>query len=290
MTSRIAHIRLSGAVALAAAATVALTACSDSTSGSGTVAAASSAASGSSSSSSSGSGGGAVTPAGDITALAKQLATATSKATSLHLVLSTEGEGAAASAAAEAGAGEGDVRTKDGGATEAFSFQFGTGANAFSLIYVDGTGYVKLPAAQQTDAAKPWAQVSASSANPAVAAIASAFDQVDKQTSLTQYATLVEGATNFQATGETEVGGEQAQGYAFDIDPAKLPNAAQFGDAVSQLGPIPATMALDEQGRPLQVVQKISVAGSTITTTITFSDYDKQVDIAAPPADQTSTG
>ena len=283
VTTRSTHVRLSavGAAALLAVAT--LSACSE-TSGSGTPAAAGG-GSAASSSGSSGSGGSAA-PAGSITDLASTLVAATSRGTTVHLTLSTSGGGTSADSS---GSGEGDVQTADGGTTKAFSFAIGSGSSAISMVYVGGAGYVKLPASERTDAAKPWAKITDTSSNPVVKALSTAFDQIDSQTSLSQYAALLKSASNFEATGPTQVDGATVQGYSFDVDPTSLPNAKQLGSVLDQLGPIPTTMAVDDQGRPVQVIEKISLQGQTITTTVSLSDYGKAVDIAAPPADQTST-
>lgn len=265
--------------------TFALAACGGSTAGSGSPAGNAAASGGSSSSSDSSDSGGSVEPASSADDLASTLTDATSGATSVHLVLDSAGGGAASAATS----GEGDVKTGDDGKAEAFSISAGTGATAVTVVYVDGTGYVKLPTASQTDPSKPWAKVSDTSSNPVVKALSASFDQLDSQTSLTQYGTLVEKSSNFKATGAADVDGTAVQGYSFDVDPKDLPNAAQFGSAISELGPIPTTLAVDEKGRPVQLVQKITISGGpAITTTVTLSDYGKDVDISAPPADQIS--
>lgn len=289
MTSRIPHLRVAAVGAAAAVLTLTTAACASSTGGSGTPAGGSSTAGGSSSGSPSGgsSSGGSVGTASSISDLASQLIAATAHGTTVHITLSTSGGGTTADGAAS---GEGDIRTKDGGTSDAFSFEVGTGSIAVSMVYVDGAGYVKLPASEQTDPSKPWAKISSTSSNPVVKALSTAFDQVGSQTSLSQYAALVKGASNFKATGPTNVDGVAVQGYSFDVDPASLPNAKQYGSVISKIGPIPTTLAVDEQGRPVQVTEKIAVAGQGITTNVMFSKYGESVTFTAPPADQTSTG
>jgi hypothetical protein len=280
VTSPATHARILAAGACLVLAVAALSACTTSTSGTGSRVGAGGAAAGG------GANGGTAATARTVNDLAATLTAATARTTTVHLSLSTDGGGTDADAA---GSGEGDVLAGEGGKTQAFSFDIGSGSSAISMIYVDGVGYVELPASERTDPDKPWAKVSSTSTNPVVKALSTAFDQIDEQTSLTQYAALLKGASNFEATGPTQVDGVSAQGYAFDVDPASLPNADQFGSIVDQLDPIPTTMAVDDRGRPVQVVEKITVDGRTITTTVSLTDWGKSLNIVAPDPDETTS-
>lgn len=285
MTSRDLHVRPLAALLAAGALTFALAGCASSTSGSGTPAgdsASSAAATGSSSSSSdSGSSSDAGDAAGSADELASQLADATSQATSVHLETTTDG-GAASSTSTS------DVKVGDGGKTEALSASSTTSGESFEFVFVDGVGYAKLPSSASSDPSKPWVKLTTSSKNPQVKAIATVLENVQSQSSITQYADLAKVAKDFKATGETEVDGVKAQGYSFTVAAKDLPTAEQFGDIVSQLGDIPVTLAVDGEGRPVETTQKITVQGQTISSTTTLSKWGEDVDISAPDPSQVS--
>lgn len=267
--------------------TCALAACGGSTAGSGTPAGNTAASGGSSSSSDSSDSGGSVEPASSADDLAATLKGALADPTTVHLTLATEG-GSGAGASSN---GEGDIRTGDGGKTEAFSIAVGSGSDNVTLVFVDDVGYVKLPASSQTDPSKPWAKVSENSSNPTVKGIAQAFELAQTNASLTQYGDIVAAAQGFKATGPTEVDGAEAQGYSFTVAATDLPGLAQYGDAAKDIGDIPITMAVDAQGRPVEIEQTITITGqAAITSTTTLSKWGDDVDISAPPADEISAG
>ena len=222
----------------------------------------------------------------DLTAFAATLAASISSSTTFHRTSSSSDSGDAHAG----GTGAGDVRTEQGGTVGALRLSLGTGAKSQELLYVNGTGYVKLPASSDSDPTKPWTELTDTSVNPSVQSLESLIQDILADSSLAQYSTFLEGATHFRETGATSVAATAAQGYSFDVDPRHVMAAELFADTAAGLGPIPVTMAVDQRGRPLQVVETFSAPGHVVTVSTTISNYGEKVDIAAPPAAQTSTG
>ncbi|MEZ0163494.1 DUF6612 family protein [Kineococcus sp. LSe6-4] len=86
-----------------------------------------------------------------------------------------------------------------------------------------------------------------------------------------------------------DVRGVQARGYSGTIDPAKaleqLPaeqRTEEAEQAAAQVGPIPFTLYVDDQDRPVRLTQEVTVEGSTLNVQMDFFDWGTDVDVAAP--------
>ena len=83
--------------------------------------------------------------------------------------------------------------------------------------------------------------------------------------------------------------GVQAKGYSGTIDAAKaleqLPadqRTPEAQKAAAELGPIPFTLYVDDQDRPVRMTEEVTVEGSTLNVQMDFFDWGSKVDVAAP--------
>lgn len=98
-------------------------------------------------------------------------------------------------------------------------------------------------------------------------------------------------ASEVTAEGQEEVDGEPTTKYHVVLPRAAFAKALGSDARVTQLLPeqIEFDMWVDGEDRVRKQVQQLEVAGQKSTTTVTYSDFGKPVDIEAPPASQTTT-
>ncbi|WP_167587337.1 LppX_LprAFG lipoprotein [Kineococcus rubinsiae] len=170
-------------------------------------------------------------------------------------------------------------------ATQAFEMKLTlpqqAGGTAVTLRLVDGTAY--LSGAPLT-AAGQWIEV------PLDALAQQGLDTstVDPAKQLEQ---LQAAASDVKEVPGTTVRGVEAKGYAGTIDvqkaydqlPAeqKTPEAQQ---AITEAGitSIPFTLYVDDQNRPVRVVEEITAQGSTVKVSTDFYDWGSDVAVAVP--------
>lgn len=271
-------IALRPALAAALCAAV-LTACSSATSGTATSDAHSPTSASTSPSDATSSSAGT----SDVVALAARMEAASRTVTSAHLKMNVD-------AAGESLTGSGDEKIGNGKLTAMAMTETLPGVGAMEIRIVSGKVYLRLPKSlSKSD--KPWSLVTASSSNPVVAQVGSSIDQVLSSADIGSSAAFVKAAASVKEQGPTTVGGQPATSYAVVVDVAKLPQDLPGMSALKQVGltSIPVDLAIDANGRPVRVVEKFTVQGQTVSSTITISDYDQPVSIKAPPANQVST-
>lgn len=176
----------------------------------------------------------------------------------------------------------GDVAGLDEPARAASDITAQVGGREFRLITVDQTFYIRgegLP----TQAGKPWVSIDVSDpSNP----LKRVFDASNPG----NFAAYLEGVTRFEDKGETELDGTPAHRYSVTVDTAKMIAASDAfrGQDAQTLG-LPAEIVsdvyVDEQNRLLSLRVELGSLGAFEAT---FTDYGKDVDITAPPADQVS--
>jgi hypothetical protein len=127
-----------------------------------------------------------------------------------------------------------------------------------------------------------WAQVSAEQA----ATLGLSLDQADP----TETLLLLRGAKDVREAGSETVHGSRAAKLTGTIDVERAASAAGAGPAEGLRGAgvdeVPFTLYLDEQDRPLRLVQTLRFASggarSTSTITVDMDDWGRPVDVAAP--------
>ena len=158
------------------------------------------------------------------------------------------------------------------------------------MLLVDGQTYVQLPAGLNPSD-KPWLLISADSTNPIVQQLATSLQSVTSSSSLDQYTAFTEAAT-VKVVGPDQVDGADATHYALSVDVTKLPNDTPGRSDLLSAGlvTLPVDLWVDDHGRPVKVSEELTVQGQNVTTLVTLGNFDEDVTITAPPADQVATG
>lgn len=216
--------------------------------------------------------------------LARTMQAGTAGLTSAHLTLS-------ATAAGQTLAGAGD-ETLSGGRLTALDFTEMVGSMSIGFRIVGGTAYAKLPAAAGGSAGKPWVKASATSTNPVLRQVAASIASAESNASLDGYRALAQAATSVKSDGPSSVGGVSATEYSLVVDLTKLPASVTSTQALKQAGltSLPVSLWIDDQGRPVQVVENITVAGKAVRTTVTIGRFNAPITISAPPAGEIAAG
>jgi hypothetical protein len=96
-------------------------------------------------------------------------------------------------------------------------------------------------------------------------------------------------ADDVEEVAPMTVRGVEAKGYAGTIDAAKALELAPVEQqteeakaAAAQLGAIPFTLYVDDQNRPVRIVEAITVEGSTLNVSMDYYDWGSSVDVATP--------
>jgi hypothetical protein len=224
-------------------------------------------------------------PSAPITAagLAEQMRAAAARLTSAHVGLDISAAGQHVTAQAN--------ETLSGGKPTALDMteQIGTVAIGFRII---GTAiYVKLPFASGVPAEKPWVRASATSTDPTLRQIASSLISAEQSASLDGYRSFAQAATSVKDLGSSRINGASATKYSLLVDVSKLP-ASATSQALKKAGltTLPVDLWLDDQSRPVQFVENLTVQGKASSTKVTISKFNAPVTVVAPPANQISTG
>jgi hypothetical protein len=228
-------------------------------------------------------GVGAPATPSDAASLAAALRDGTASIRSAHLELEVD-------AAGNSIKGSGDETLKDGKA-EAFDLtETIPGVGDIRVLMADGKTYVQLPAGLNPSD-KPWLLISTESSNPVVQQLATSLQSVTSSSSLDQYTAFTEAAT-VRVVGADQVNGADATHYALSVDVTKLPNDTPGRSDLLSAGlvTLPVDLWVDGKGRPVKVSEELTVQGQKVTTLVTLGDFDEDVTITAPPADQVATG
>ena len=228
-------------------------------------------------------GAGAPATPSDAAGLAAFLKDGTASIRSAHLELEVD-------AAGNSIKGSGDETLKDGKA-EAFDLtETIPGVGDIRVLLVDGQTYVQLPAGLNPSD-KPWLLISADSTNPVVQQLATSLQSVTSSSSLDQYTAFTQAAT-VTVVGPEQVDGADATHYALNVDVTKLPNDTPGRSDLLSAGlvKLPVDLWVDDHGRPVKVSEELTVQGQKVTTLVTLGNFDEDVTITAPPADQVATG
>ena len=228
-------------------------------------------------------GVGAPATPSDAAGLAAFLRDGTASIRSAHLELEVD-------AAGNSITGSGDETLKDGKA-EAFDLtETIPGVGDLRVVMVDGQTYVQLPAGLNPSG-KPWLLISTESTNPVVQQLATSLQSVTSSSSLDQYTAFTEAAT-VEVVGAEQVDGVDATHYALTVDVTELPNDTPGRSELLSAGlvKLPVDLWVDGQGRPVKVSEELTVQSQKVTTLVMLSDFDADVTITAPPADQVATG
>ena len=142
-----------------------------------------------------------------------------------------------------------------------------------NLLLVDGVMYIESPQA-------PGKFIKYDLSDPSNPLGSQLTDQLDPAASMAKFAQAVSSVTSL---GEEDVDGQSADHYVMSIDTSQLATASPVAGMPEELK---ADVWLDGDDR--MVKSSIDVGGGA-TYDATMSDFDKPVEISAPPADQVVT-
>jgi LppX/LprAFG-like lipoprotein len=148
-----------------------------------------------------------------------------------------------------------------------------TASQELHMLLVDGVMYIESPQAEGK-----YIKYDLSDPNNPLGA--NFVDQLDPATAMTQF---TQALSSVSSLGDEDVDGETLAHYVMKIDTSKLQTASQSAEMPAELT---TDVWLDDENR----MAKSSIdlgQGSTYDTTL--SDFDKPVDIQAPPDDQVVT-
>ena len=245
-------MRRSSGAALALSALLALGACGSSDGGSG---------SGSGTSESGSSEAGADAAQGDKVdagEVAGRMVTAMEKAGSGTMTMKTGGQEAS-----------GDFRYVDGKLEQHTTVP--VEGSEMEIIAVGDFVYLKGLPGQ----AKPWVKIDPKGDDP----ISQMFKGI-VEGGVSDPTKMADNLKGTEATVKAKEGDTTT--YEFAVDPAKAMGSTPSPSASASAEPLTMTYVLDKDDRPVTI--STSAAGQSIE--VTYSDWGKKVDIAAPPADQ----
>lgn len=181
-----------------------------------------------------------------------------------------------------AGASTADVVIKDGKASSHSTVDVMGSSMEIISLNNGSEVYLKAPSMGLAE----WTKVEATSTNPIVqsmsASLAQMKDLMDPAAGLDVYAK----AGDFTVAGTEEINGVKATKFtgALPVDALVSAMGAQGEALKAQLGtePIPVEIYLDEKDRPVKISQTMTVAGQTITSATTYSDFGADITVAAP--------
>jgi hypothetical protein len=219
----------------------------------------------------------------DAAGLAALLRKGLSSVNSLHLTLNV-------TAGNQVIKGEGDTKLAEG-TLQALDISEEVGsAGRVRLIVVDAKTYVQLPATLN-QSGKPWVLVSRDSSNPTVRTMATLIESVQNAASPGQITAFTSAARRVTLVGNESLDGTRVNHYSIDVDVAKLPNTMPGRQTLLGAGltSLPVELYVDGEGRPVKVMQDLTLRGQRSATVITLSKFNEPVSISAPPADQVAT-
>lgn len=166
---------------------------------------------------------------------------------------------------------------------------------AAEMVVTQDAMYVKMPVPGQ----KPWRKISYRSGG----AMSQMMSKVSTFKRFTEFEKMLPKGSTITGTKRTEVNGKAATRYDVTVDPTKLPKSsnqlAQLGQDVMRKNGITelhSTFWVSDQGLPLKyttTVPPMTAMGREIpeiTTTVTYSDWGKPVEITVPPASKVGEG
>lgn len=186
-----------------------------------------------------------------------------------------------------------NAKVKDAKMTMDFS-----GMN-MELLLVDGKTYLGgdpslLSGMGVKQSGKKYALVSEDSANPQLAAMATQLKRSLQQSGPDGYKAFAASTTSVKAGAGQTVNGVPTTRYDLVIDVAKLaeqmPNSELSGAGAIGLDTIPVSLWLDEQNRPVKMVEKVEAGGMSASVEFTVGGYNEPVRITAPDPSEVATG
>jgi hypothetical protein len=170
----------------------------------------------------------------------------------------------------------------DKGTATASTITIATGKDATTLVTVGGKTYGRLPAGQNTSG-KPYVLVSPASTNEFVRGLASTVAILTAASNLGGLADLATSATGLTDKGTS--GGVHHVAFTVEGDKtSSVPLRQLLGEYSTKA--VPVDLYLDSTNRPTKVAFAVNLAGSSLTITISLSDFDAPVTITAPPLNQ----
>jgi len=239
---------------------------------------------------SSGNGSNASAGAVNLAALANSIGDETSEASSAHMTIT-------ASAAGQDISGAGDL--KFGDADAAIAMDMTTAQGSISMVFVDGVLYMKLP--QELVPGKPWLKIDPNSESVLAKALGSLNESLSKNADPRAALQEFENSGEITDTKEEELDGKKTTHYTITVDVRKMADNQSdptqkkaMQDAIdSGMKDFPVDVWLDEKGLPVRFALETPTPDgqggmTSVKMQVDYTDWGKPVDIAPPPADQTT--
>jgi hypothetical protein len=225
-----------------------------------------------------------------LVAMARTIGDQTSQAGSAHMKITAQ-------AAGQDMSGEGNVRFSD--ADTAIAVDMTTSQGAMSMMYVDHALYVKLP--KEAVAGKPWLKVDPKGDSAFSKLFGPLSEQLSKNADPRTALQEFEKAGEITATKDETLDGRKVTHHTITVDVQKMADnqsnetakKAMQAAIAGGMTNFPVDVWVDEAGLPARFALRTPTPDgkggmTSVTMRVDYSDWGKEVAIAAPPADQTA--
>jgi hypothetical protein len=155
-------------------------------------------------------------------------------------------------------------------------------------LAVDGKVYVNVESGPDATG-KTWLLAAPTSKDPTLKSLASSIASAQQSGAADAYGVFVLAARSAKKVGPEQIAGQPATRYTVTVDLRKVHSpliTTEVRKAMTEAGinTIPLDLWLDDNGRPLKVVDVITADGQRATNTVTLTKYNEPLTITAPPA------
>ena len=228
--------------------------------------------------------------AAQLVALAKSIGDETSKANSAHMTITAD-------AAGQKITGAGDL--KFGSADSAIAMEMTTAQGSVSMVFVENVLYMKLP--QELEPGKPWVKVDPNSDSVLAKALSSLNESLSKNADPRAALKVFENSGEVTTSKDEQLDGRKTTHYTITVDVRKMADnqadPAQkkaMQDAIAGgMKDFPVDVWVDEAGLPVRFAMDAPAPDgkgglTSVKMRVDYTDWGRPVDIAPPPADQTT--
>ena len=228
--------------------------------------------------------------AAQLVALAKSIGDETSKANSAHMTIT-------ANAAGQEITGAGDL--KFGSANAAIAMDMTTAQGAVSMVFVEDQLYMKLP--QELVPGKPWLRIAPNSDSVLAKALGSLNESLSRNADPRAALKVFENSGEVTTSKNEELDGKKTTHYTITVDVRKMADnqtdptqKKAMQDAIAGgMKNFPVNVWVDETGLPVRFAMDAPAPDgkgglTSVKMQVDYTAWGQPVDIAPPPADQTT--
>jgi len=228
--------------------------------------------------------------AAQLVALAKSIGDETSKANSAHMTITADAAGQKIN-------GAGDM--KFGTADAAIAMDMTTAQGSVSMVFVEGLLYMKLP--RELVPGKPWVRIDPNSGSMLAKALGSLNESLSRNADPRAALKEFENSGEVTTSKNEELDGKKTTHYTITVDVRKMADnqtdpaqkKAMQNAIAGGMTDFPVDVWVDEAGLPARFAMNAPAPDgkgglTSVRMRVDYTDWGKPLDIAPPPADQTT--